>query len=483
MLENGLDRKDTISSFLRRVTYSSPEFLQKAHKFAFGAYPYPERYGEVFRKQYSFLRESQWWDEKRLSKYQLAQLRTLIRHAYANVPYYKQLLDASKMTPDAIRDVEDLRLLPCLTKEDVRHNFQSMLARNVATSSLSLMWTGGTSEPPLRFYADESVFNPSELAFIVSLWNRVGYRFEDKCAMVRGNVPRNSIIAYDYPDRQLRLSSLAMSSENMQMYIAIIREFQPKFIYGVPSSLSLLARLMKERGIPPFPTVRALLVCSETIYGFQRRLLEEVFNCRVFSWYGHNERTVLGGECEYNNAYHLFPEYGVTELLGRDGEPITQEGESGEIVGTGFLNWAMPFIRYRTGDIGTYTSERCRCGRNYHLLKAVQGREQEYVVTNEGSLIPFSSLAAAYEFDVGWTNKMIEQIQFLQDKKGEIVIRVVKNPHHYDSEVTKYLLDWSQTRFGKSFTGSVNIVKEIPRTAAGKYRYFIQNLPIHLSEG
>jgi hypothetical protein len=79
-------------------------------------------------------------------------------------------------------------------------------------------------------------------------------------------------------------------------------------------------------------------------------------------------------------------------------------------------------------------------------------------VTDEGSLVPFSSLAAAYQYDVEWTNEMIEQIQFVQAKKGEVVIQVVKNPHYYDSEVTKYLLDWSQTRFGKSFRGTVNIV-------------------------
>jgi phenylacetate-CoA ligase len=394
------------------------------------------------------------------------------------------LLDASKINPDDIRDVKDLQALPYLTRQDIKHKSQKMLAKNFAASNLSPMWTGGTTEEHLKFFADASVFNPSELAFTVSLWNRVGYRFDDKCAVLTGvrGIPRDKISAYDPLDRQLRLSSLAMTPENMQMYIEQIRTFQPKFIHAQPSSLFLLGKFMKEKGVPPIPTVKALLMCSETVYDFQRRLLEEVFNCRVFSWYGHNERTVLGGECECSTAYHLFPEYGVTELLGRDGEPVAEEGESGEIVGTGFLNWAMPFIRYRTGDIGTYTSEKCRCGRNYPLLKTVQGHEQEYLVTDDGSLVSFMSLADAYRYDGGWTNEMIEQVQFLQDKRGEIVIRAVKDMNYSDSEVTEYLLNWSRIRFRNSFRGTVNIVKEIPRTEAGKFRYFIQKLPTHLSE-
>jgi phenylacetate-CoA ligase len=398
------------------------------------------------------------------------------------VPYYKQLLDASKVKPDDIRDVKDLHVLPCLTREDVRNNYEIMVAKNMVSRKLSLVGTSGTTGIPLTFFADESVFNPSELAFIVSLWNRAGYRFDDKCVRLTGIIPRNAISAYDSADRQLKLSPLAMTNARMHMYTSLIRKFRPKFILGNPSYLFLLGRYMKENAVPPISTVKALLLRSEPLYGFQRRLLGEVFQCRVFSWYGHNERTVLAGECECSTCYHLFPEYGVTELIGRDGEPITEEGEPGEIVGTGFLNWVTPFIRYKTNDIGVYTSEKCECGRNYVLLKSVEGRAQEYLVASDDSLIPFTSLMSAYEYNVGWTDKRIKQIQFLQDKKGEIVIRVVKDRNCSDSEVTEYLLNWSRTRFGKSFKGTVNIVKEIPPTRAGKYRYFIQKLPIQLSE-
>ena len=471
-----------IRDFVCRVSYSSPEILQRAYKSLFGSYPCPRlstssfQYGDVFTRQYTFLRQSQWWDARRLEEYQLGQLRKLVRHAYANVPYYRHLFDGGHLTPDDIKGVHDIRQLPCLTRQDIMENLKDLVARNADASKLSLLSTGATTGLPLRFYADESVFNPMESAFIVCLWNRVGFRFDDKhvvFGLSTGAIPKSGSNV-----RQLRLSMMAMTSENIQMYVRLIRDFRPRFILASASTLFILGRFMKDNGVPPFPTIKALLLASEPIYDFQRILLEDVFKCRVFSWYGHRERTVCAGECEYSTDYHIYPEYGIAELIRRDGEPVTEDGEPGEIVGTGFLNWVTPFIRYRTGDIATYTSRKCRCGRNYRLLARVQGRAQEYLVAGDGSLLPFVALISAYHIDGGWTNQRIEQIQFLQETAGEIVIRVVKNPAYADAEITQYLLEWAKRRLAGSFLAKVDIVNEIPRTRGGKYTYCIQKLNV-----
>lgn len=462
----------TLLDLLRSFPFSPRTLLKEA-------YHYKIKRSYIFLRQYSLLRDSQWWDAKRLSEYQLTQLRKLIRHAYANVPYYKRLLDACRLSPDDVRDVRDLHRIPCLTRDDVKNHFEEMVTKNASPSRLSIMGTSGTTGMPLRFYVDRSAIDAAEFAFVALAWNRVGYRFGDKVVVLRGvrYLDPNKTFAFDFGNR-LRLSSLAMTEENMLTYTKLIRQYEPRFIQALPSSIFLLARFMKENGVPPFPSVKALLLASEVIYDFQRRVLEEVFKCRVFSTYGQLERTVLAGECECSTHYHVSPEYGVTELIGRDGEPITEDGESGEVVGTGFLGWVTPFIRYRTGDIATYTSDKCRCGRNYPLLKSIEGRVQEYLVSDHGSLIPFSALTAAYNHDVGWANKRIKQIQFLQEEAGNIEIQVVKEPSYSDSEVTAQLLKWTQTRFGGSFKAKVNIVNDISPTESGKYEYFIQKLPI-----
>ena len=133
-----------------------------------------------------------------------------------------------------------------------------------------------------------------------------------------------------------------------------------------------ILNLMKKHDIKPFPSIQAILCTSENIYPGQRELLEEVFQCRVYTFYGHAERVVSAGECEKSTYYHVFPEYGIMELIKEGGKTAQSDGDSGIIVGTGLTNYIMPLIRYRTDDIGVYTNEKCSCNREYQLLKEVE---------------------------------------------------------------------------------------------------------------
>lgn len=408
-------------------------------------------------------------------EFQLSQLRSLIKHAYTNVPYYRRRFDARGVNPDKVRDVSDLHVLPYLTKQDIRDHLEDLVARNVAFSNLSIVTTSGTTSIPMKLYVDESVLKPTELAYITTLWNRVGYKFDDRSVVLRGVVPRNGMFEFDEVNNQLILSSFIMTDENLDLYVRLIRQFKPKFIQAYPSSMFILARFIEKKSLPPFRSVKALLLASEPIYPFQRKLMEEVLQCRVFSWYGHTEQAVLAGECECSQFYHLFSEYGVTELVGRDGESIAEEDEDGEIVATGFVNWAVPLIRYRTGDIGSYASEKCPCGRHYVLLKKVEGRVQELVVAADESLVPLGTAICAIH-DAEWA--MVKQIQFLQEKPGELLIRVVKDHNYAESRVRSYVLELLQKRLGKAFKLKVDVVKEIQRTRMGKNRYVVQKLPI-----
>ena len=438
----------------------------------FGSYRWPRQNGQDFKGVYTFLRESQWWDKGRLRKYQLAQLKRLIRHAYGTVPYYRRLFDGCGISPSDINEQSDLRLLPCLTREDIRKHLHDMVSSAFPLSTLRLLSTSGTSGSPLRYYVDERKFNSTELAFITTLWNRVGYTFQDRTTILRGGVPMGGVFEIDSLNHQLRLSSIAMTDDNMELFVRLIREFKPKFIQAYPSSIFVLAKFMKRMGLEPFPTVKALLLGSEQVHGFQRELLENVLNCRVFSWYGHRERTVLGGECECSHYYHLFSEYGVTEILAKDGEALSEDNATGEIVATGFVNWAMPFIRYRTGDVGVYTLENCDCGRSYPMVKRVEGRVQEFVIGRDDNPVPLRAVI----MDAEWAG--VTDIRVIQERRGVLEIVIARNPKFPDSELTDYVLHIIRSRVGASFGLSATVVEEIPLSASGKYQYLVQKLSV-----
>jgi len=464
---------------MRNLIRKAPTWIKKPIKYVYSLIPYERRLGKVFWDTYNFLQESQWWSKEQLEEYQMRELEKLLKHAYENVPYYRRVFNERGLKPKDIQDFDDFKKLPCLTKEDVRNNLNDLMAKNLQKSMFRYVYTSGSTGIPLAFYHEKGRTAAKEWAFMVTQWNRVGYKIGDKCIVLRGHVIRparkGKFCEYDPVNKNLFLSSFHMTDEILPEYIAKIREFKPNFIQAYPSAITILARFIKEHNIKPFLTVKAILCASENFYPWQRELLKKTMKCRIWSFYGHTEQTVLAGECEKSTCYHIFPEYGVTELISRDESPLNHEGEAGEIVGTGFNNYAMPFIRYKTGDLAVYTQQKCSCGRNYQLIEKVVGRLQEFIVAKDGHLIPLGDMQIYYVFD------NIKQFQFYQDKEGEVVFKIVKKDTYTDEDTSRILRSL-YNRTGGNLKVYLEFVDKILRTDSGKYRFLIQKLPIKFRE-
>lgn len=440
----------------------------------------------VFRKTYKFLKKSQWWSKERLEAYQLEQLSKLLNHAYENVPYYRKVFDDRGLKPEDIQDFDDLQKLPFLTKEIVRENLDNLKARDYPDDKFEYVTTSGTTSGamgPLGFYYEKGVSRAREWAFMKTQWDRIGYRFTDKCVILRGYVSKSEnkskFWEYSLFGRWLILSPFQMSDENLPNYIEKIRKFKPKFFQAFPSEIIILAKFMEENNIKPFSSVKALLLGSENVYVDQRDFLEEIFDCRVYSWYGHAEQAVLAGECEVSTNYHIFPGYGIVEFIDKSGKLITKENELGEIVATGLNNFVMPLIRYRTMDLGTFSNAGCECGRNYKLITRIEGRLQEMVVTRDKTLISLTAILAAIKRLEGYPQ--MKKVQFIQEKEGDIRIKVIKGAS-YSKEYEKEILQSMYKNFGNSLNVEIEYVDHIPPTNIGKHRYLIQKLPVKFGD-
>ncbi|XVH32236.1 phenylacetate--CoA ligase family protein [Haloferacaceae archaeon DSL9] len=437
-------------------------------------------YYKTYRNEYKLIQESESWSRDRLEQYQERKLRDLIEHAYENVPYYRRIFDERDLTPNDIQSLEDLQKLPFLTKEDVRDNLEDLKATNYTESDFEYVKTGGSTGKPLEFCYEDGVTRAKEWAYMKTQWDRVGYNFWDKCVILRGEeVHTDDGQFWDTSlfGRWLVLSSYHMADDRLPQYIAKIREFKPKYIQAYPSVISILARYMDEHDVEPFSSVKAILCGSEKLYADQRTLVEDTLGCRVYSWYGHAERCVLGGECEIDEQrYHMFPQYGIMEIIGQDGNPIHEPGESGEIVGTSLNNYAMPLIRYRTNDIGRLGDSSCKCGRSYQILESVEGRVQEMFIGDDGRPIP---LTGAYS-QVGKSSSNVKNAQFYQDEPGEVSLRLVVSDQYTEQDQKQILSDLSGRYDGLMF--EVEIIDQIERTQSGKKRFLIQELPIEFTD-
>ena len=422
----------------------------------------------TFLRTYTLLKESQWWSKEQLEEYQLLQLKKLLNHAYENVPYYTKIFKKLKLKPEEIHSIDDFQKIPYLTKEIVRKNLGVLKATNYPEHKFQVFSTGGSTGQPLRFYIEKGDWASQLLAYGIIQMRWAGRSFFDKCVFITGSeIP----FKYQLFGRSLILSSFYMNDKYLPLFIQKIRKLRPKHILGYPSAITNLAIYMKRNNLESFPSVASILSHAETLYDWQRDLLEEMFQCRVFNQYGQREQAAFGGTCEHSNFFHMFPEFCITELIGKNGQPVKKEGEIGEIVGTGFHTYIFPFIRYRTGDLGVYTAKKCPCGRNYPLIKRIEGRSQEFIVSKSKQLLPLTGFYGL----VAETTINVQECQLYQDTEGEIILNIIKTPDYSDAD-SKILKKKFQARFGDECTVKIQFVDSISYSKSGKYRFLVQKL-------
>ena len=227
-----------------------------------------------------------------------------------------------------------------------------------------------------------------------------------------------------------------------------------------------------EMGIEMQHAPLAVMCASEAIHGNQVELIEKAFRCPVHVQYGQSEKVCMAVTTRNSRLYHIFPQYGLTELVDEQGEEVSEDGKSGEIVATSFHNFAMPLIRYRTGDIATQSNARSSDGFHFRKFSNIAGRRQDLLMTADGRLV---SVAMMNMHDDTYLN--IRQFQYSQTKPGLVVIKVIpcKSFSSLDADRLRNRLT---ERFGGFVQIVVETVEELPRTQRGKLRIVDQRIEL-----
>lgn len=450
--------------------------VQKLRSFI----PATARFGPLYRRQLAYLMESQWHEPAALRAYQMDRLRELLAAAFRDVPHYRELSQGLGLRADDFREPADLRRLPILTREQVRARQQDLWSEGIPESARLRRYTGGTSGSPLGFVAEAGRTDPLERAFVSRLWSWFGIRFEDPAVLLRGyslapNVLKKGVYWQRwYPERKwFGFSSFHMTAENLPLYARKIRQINPVMISCVASDLDVLARYWLANRLPRLPRLKGIHQSGMVMYPDQRERFEQAFGARAFSTYGQSECTVLASECECSNRYHVFPEYGITEILRHDGEP-TALGEVGEVIATGFNNYALPFIRYRTGDLAAWSPRPCHCGRKFPLLERMEGRGQYMVVSGDGLVVSLNSILYGSHLP---ELKAIKRIQVHQDKAGELRVLVVPTDD-FTREVELSFASALEGVVDGKMRFLVERVDDIPQPVGEKLKILVQSLDV-----
>jgi len=123
-----------------------------------------------------------------------------------------------------------------------------------------------------------------------------------------------------------------------------------------------------------------------------------------------------GAECEYGGGLHILGGTCIYEVIDTESQEVLNPGEEGELVVTSLHNEAMPFIRYRTGDISSILPyEPCPCGRTHPKLSMVRGRVSHIIRVGGKELLPMD-----VEEVVATIPGLGGEYQIIVDKAGEL---------------------------------------------------------------
>jgi phenylacetate-CoA ligase len=405
----------------------------------------------------------------------LNKLREILEIAYEKTRFYRRAFDAAGFRPDDLHSLDCMSRLPAIDRKVAIANLEDMCTRDVRNRDVDFGSTGGTSGAPLHFYINAGR-SAIEYAYLTTSWQRTDYKLGMPMAVLRGRVvkPDRNGLRHEYDPilRHHYYSSFHLSDENMETYLEHIATIGPCFLHVYPSTVAAWARfILRTAGRAP-KNIRGIIAESEIVYPEQRQMIEEVFGCRLFSCYGQSEKVVMAAGCEHSNDYHVWPTYGYFELLDGDGQPVIKPGRRGEIVGTGFINTVMPFIRYRTGDWATYVGDHCdACGREHTLIRDIRGhRTQEVLIASEGSEIPWAALNMHDD-----TFLHVRQFQFVQETRGQAVLRVVPAIGFSDDDAARIHRNLGRKLDGR-LTFSIDLVETIPLSPRGKAIYVDQRI-------
>ena len=425
------------------------EWRKAFHKLLFQASYFLAGKAPVI-KYYKEFMETQWWPYEKLLEIQLEQFQRLIHFSYEYVPYYRHLFDSISLKPNDIKSLQDLQKLPILTKQIIKQYRDEITPKNLETLKYTHGSTGGSTGETLQYLMSiEDLMRG--VALLHRGWSYGGYCLGDRMAKVAGSslIPTAQSLLQKWMILLLRnirsYSSYGMSDETLIQYVRSLNNFKPKFLRGYVSSIYTLACFIRDRGLTIDFCPRAIFTTAEKLLEGQRRVIEEVFRTEIFDNYGLNDGGVSAYECEEHSGMHVDMERAILEVVDESGNQIF--GKPGKILATSLYNYAFPFIRYDTGDIGIMIHSKCSCGRELPLLKELVGRTTDVLEVN-GRKIGSPVLTVLF----GKCD--IEQYQIIQGSDDSLTCKIVKGATYRkdDEEFIKKSLI--------SHLGPVNIIFE-----------------------
>jgi phenylacetate-CoA ligase len=431
-------------------------------KFKISDYLYPVEIIKLFR----FLKRSRDFSYERIVEHQNRKLRSIIHHAYQHVPYYRELFDKEGIVPEDIQTVNDLSAIPVLTKEIIKERYDDLIADNSEQFSPYQNQTSGSTGSPLKFLQDKNV-NIARFTFFWRIWKMAGYQPYMKWAQIDGMFlgSEENLWKYNRMLNSLQISAFFLDHQNCKRILDKLSEFKPKIIRGYPTAIYTLAQFIDHTSYEINFSLKSIITYSENLLAEYRSTIEKSFDCNVFDVFTQWEGVCLISECEQHRL-HQHMEFSKMELLDENNQPVGEK-EKGEITATAFYNYSMPFIRYKTGDLATWSNTSCRCGMKHKVVENISGRKRDVLFDKNGYMVSFPNFQLnsiiSYEKVEG-----LLQTQFVQNSLDKLEVYIVLRDSAISNRVEEELAKLVKIRLGDDMEIEFIQTDRIPKEKNGK---------------
>lgn len=440
--------------------------IEQIRKLRHTIIPLPIKYGRRFREVFAFLQAHQHCSREELESYQWQRLKALLDYAYNHVPFYRERFKSIGANPNDIQGRSDFQRLPCITRDDINANFESLKSDEFERLKPVQTVTSGTSRDRLRVFRSHD----AEIWRKAIMWrhyHNIGYRFRDPRAQFTGKIrflKDHTEMPIDYNENLLMIEQFNISHELAPKIYERMKSFGPKMIYCQPANISSLIIHFNEHNLEPFH-VPIVYTTGEIIYPQYRHAIESFFGAKIVDYYGNRENTVAAMQLSDGRKY-VQTEYCCLEFVDDKGDAV--QNQQAEIVATSLVNFAFPLIRYHTDDLGINHGYPHDAVANYPVMSIVGGRGKDLILTKHGLIYPQIEMSEGAE---KFMRVRVEQLDI-----ERLHVTYVPTSAFTGQADQDFLLRVHQEYFRNEFQITIERVQDIPLTESGKNKLYVSKL-------
>ena len=321
---------------------------------------------------------------------QLRRLKQVVERCKRS-PFYRDWFRAAGFDPDGLRELADIRKLPCMDKDTLRGSdparFLTVPLDDIVRMHSS---SGTTGQATVVFHTARDIEGWSEL--VARCMYMVGVRRSDVFQNMMGYGLFTGGLGFHYAAERIGAMVIPAGSGNSRRQIQLMRDFGTTVAHIVPSYALYLLDVFGELGLDPreHTRLRTFFIGAEPHTEALRRRIEEAYGVDAYNSYGLSEMCGPGVafECPAKDGMHVWEDSFLVEVLDPSTLEPVEEGAEGELVLTSLNREGMPLLRYRTHDLTAACAGTCACGREHRRISRIKGRTDDMFIVKGVNIFP-----------------------------------------------------------------------------------------------